>query len=171
MEKIKRATAIYTGGGQYLFYGELEKNCYLMGCDDWFIIVDTNPLIDNETFDESCYYKWQLKHLVKEIPEKDYQKTLDIVIDTILEGNTIPEWDNFSEEELEDLRTPKRTLTPAEYNKIIAEGVYEILKEKGMHLSFEEFWKGYEEDIKKKYEIKIKDRWEKLDSEIEIVKK
>ena len=97
MENIKQATAIYSGGGIYLYYAELKNENWIMGNDDWLIIVNTNPLVD----DESDYYEWQMEHLVEEISENDYQKVLNRILETIFDGKTIAEYNNYDIGELE----------------------------------------------------------------------
>lgn len=102
MEKINKATAVYSGGNIYLYYAEMENNQWIMGNDEWLIVVDTNPIVDEDTFFDSGYYEWQEKHLVKQIPEKDFHKVLNKVLETIFDGKTIKEYDNFSMDELEE---------------------------------------------------------------------
>lgn len=102
MEKITKATAVYSGGNIYLYYAELENKQWIMGNDDWLIVVDSNPIANDETFENSGYYEWQEEHLVKQIPEKDYQKVLNNILDTIFNGKSIEEYDNFSIGDLQD---------------------------------------------------------------------
>lgn len=101
MKNITKATAVYSGGGIYLYYAELENKQWIMGNDDFLIVVDTSPLADEKTYEESNYYEWQEEHLVKQIPEEDYQQTLNNIIKTILDGKTVKEYDNFSKGDLE----------------------------------------------------------------------
>lgn len=100
MENITKATAVYSGGNIYLYYAELENKQWIMGNDEWLIVVDTSPIANEQTFEDSGYYEWQEEHLVKQIPEKDFQKVLNNVLDTIFKGSTIKDYDNFSMEEL-----------------------------------------------------------------------
>lgn len=100
MENILRATAIYSGGNIYLYYAELDNGNWIMGDDDWLIVVNTNPLIDDETFEDSSYYEWQKEHLVEAISDKDYQKVLNNILEVIFAKKTIKEYDNFDEDEL-----------------------------------------------------------------------
>lgn len=102
MENITMATAVYSGGGIYLYYAELENKNWIMGNDDFLIVVNSNPLADGETYEDSQYIEWQEEHLVKEIPEKEYNKVLNNVLDVIFNGKTIKEYDNFSKGDLED---------------------------------------------------------------------
>ena len=100
MEKITKATAVYSGGNIYLYYAEMENKQWIMGNDEWLIVVNTNPIIDDETFYNSGYYEWQEEHLVKQIPEEQYQEVLNNILETIFKGESIEEYDNFSMDEL-----------------------------------------------------------------------
>ena len=102
MENITKATAVYSGGGIYLYYAEMENKQWVMGNDDWLIVVDTSPIADEQTFEDSGYYEWQEEHLVKQILEKDFQKVLNKILDTIFNGKSIKEYDNFSIGDLQD---------------------------------------------------------------------
>ena len=56
---IKSANAVYTGGGIWVFYGELEDgNFFLTDNDGYVALVDSDP----SDFDESLYYDWQEEH-------------------------------------------------------------------------------------------------------------
>ena len=102
MENIKRATAIYSGGGIYLYYGELEDGNWLMGDDgnECFVIVNTSPLANDETFEESGYLEWQEEHLVEWIHRRKFKEVLKSLVDVISKGKTIEECDNFLLSEL-----------------------------------------------------------------------
>lgn len=102
MENITKATAVYSGGNIYLYYAELENKQWIMGNDEWLIVVNTNPIADDETFENSGYYEWQMEHLVEEISEKYYQETLNKILETIFKGKTIIDYDNFLIGELKD---------------------------------------------------------------------
>lgn len=100
MEQFKRATAIYTGGGIYLYYAELDNGNWVFGDSYSLMVLNVNPLADDATFEMSMFEEWQREHLVKEIPEEEYQSTLNLLLDVIFKGNTIKEHDNFCKEEL-----------------------------------------------------------------------
>lgn len=100
MGKITRATAVYSGGNIYLYYAEMENKQWIMGNDEWLIVVNADPLVDEETFDNSCYYEWQEEHLVQQISDEQYQNILNEILETIFDGKTIKEYDNFSMDEL-----------------------------------------------------------------------
>ena len=98
---ITRGTAIYSGGGIYLYYAELTNGNWIMGDDDWLIIVNENPLEDDDTFEESGYEGWQREHLVRFITDDDFKEVLSKIVDAIKQGKTIEEYDNFDIDELE----------------------------------------------------------------------
>ena len=101
MENITKATAVYSGGNIYLYYAEMENKQWIMGNDDWLIVVNANPIADDETFENSGYCEWQEEHLVKQIPNEQYQDVLNKILETIFKGKTIVDYDNFSMGELE----------------------------------------------------------------------
>lgn len=62
--RIKNAHAVYTGGGIWLFYGEMTGGKFFLTDDDGnTLILNDSP----EDFDESLYPDWQEKHLFKEL--------------------------------------------------------------------------------------------------------
>jgi len=100
-DDIVKATAIYTSGGVYLYYAELKDGNWILGDGDFFSVVNTNPLKDQETFDDSGYIEWQQEHLVKEfVYDSEIQDVLHAILNVIFAGRTIPEWNNFAEPEL-----------------------------------------------------------------------
>lgn len=103
MEKmrIKRATAIYSGGGIYLYYAELKDGNWIMGDDDGLLIVNKSPFTSERDYEDSCYCEWQEKHLVKYINNEDLPAVRSEIIDTIFTGKTIGYEDNYSMSELE----------------------------------------------------------------------
>lgn len=102
---ILRATAIYSGGNIYLYYAELEDKNWLMGDDYSFIVVDTNPLKNAETFEESSYPEWQQEHLIEEISNDNHQEILNQIINVILKGELVKGWGNYSKTELKSRKT------------------------------------------------------------------
>lgn len=68
--KIQEVSAIYTGGGVYVYNGRLEDGNYFMTCDDCLesevLIVDSDP---NAT-EDSDYQEWQDAHKVASLHHK-----------------------------------------------------------------------------------------------------
>lgn len=68
--KIKYATAQYTGGGIYIYYGQLEDGSYFRGCDDWEWI----EICDTDTsMDAADYYEFYEEHRVCTLNGKEYE--------------------------------------------------------------------------------------------------
>ena len=69
--KIKHATAIYTGGGVYIYYGQLENGNYFRTCDGWDFIEICNS---DTSVEEADYPEFYDKHSIGTIAKKDYIK-------------------------------------------------------------------------------------------------
>ena len=68
---IKVANAVYTGGGIWLFYGELKNRKYFLTDDNGYTyLLDEDP----SNLDESSTYEWQEEHIIKEVTNKEDQK-------------------------------------------------------------------------------------------------
>lgn len=68
---IKNATAIYTGGGIYIYHGELENGLYFRTADEWNSISICNTDTSTEDADYSEFYD---KNQVDELQGDDYKK-------------------------------------------------------------------------------------------------
>lgn len=75
-QRIKSAEAIYTGGGQWEFAGELEDGSFFKAFDsDWYEV----HILDEDTrtnYDESCTFEWLTDHTIKTFCE-DETETLN----------------------------------------------------------------------------------------------
>jgi hypothetical protein len=81
--QIKKAEAVYTGGGIYLFYGELENGLHFL-TDDMgaTLVLDASA----ENFDESLYEDWQSAHQVEELTDEARRTAfVDILCDYLKE--------------------------------------------------------------------------------------
>ena len=74
--KIKTLEAVYTGGGIWIFWGELEDGHYFLTAHEgWTVILTESP----KDFDESLYEEWQEAHKVKDLENEElivFQKEL-----------------------------------------------------------------------------------------------
>ena len=70
--EIKMANAEYTGGGIYVFVGELTNGRYFM-MDNFMDIRIMNqfPSLDDE---DVWYDEWQEKHLIEDIEDEEERK-------------------------------------------------------------------------------------------------
>lgn len=78
---IKEAFAAYTGGGIWLFYGQLKNGNWFL-TDDFgaTLILDADP----SDLDESTYQEWQDEHKIKELSGKELEKFDDALLDKLL---------------------------------------------------------------------------------------
>lgn len=82
--KIKSATACYTGGGIYIYYGQLENGLYFRSTDFWDVIWICDSDTEAEEADYSEFYE---AHTVEEITNEDEHKAFfNAIISHILDG-------------------------------------------------------------------------------------
>lgn len=65
--KVANATATYTGGGIYLYTGQLDNKDYFFTADDYMdyvLLLDSDPYADMEN---CCYEEWQTLHKTGEL--------------------------------------------------------------------------------------------------------
>lgn len=67
---IKNAVAEYTGGGIYIYYGELENGLFFRACDDWESIEICNA--DTST-EEADYYEFYKEHTIESLGGSEYE--------------------------------------------------------------------------------------------------
>ena len=91
MESIAKATAIYTGGGIYLYVGQLADGTYFLTADDYMdyvLFLDTDPCT---CIDDCCYEQWQSHHRIGDYSKEKalaFKKlVLEWVITNAPEGN------------------------------------------------------------------------------------
>ena len=92
---IKTATADYTGGGIYIYYGELENGLYFRTADMWEYIAICDADTSTEEADYTEFYE---EHEVSDICGCDYENLFNEIILWILHNT--PEG-NYSIDELE----------------------------------------------------------------------
>ena len=81
-----KANAFYTGGGFYLYTGEILKGKYFLtdNEDDYTMISDADP----EEYLEECFYEeWFNKHRIGELIGGDHKANLLEAFDWILKNN------------------------------------------------------------------------------------
>ena len=76
MDKIIKATATYTGGGIYIYTGQLENGDYFMTNDDFLVYVEFYNAVPYEDLEESGNEIWQHEH---HLGEYSGQKALDFI--------------------------------------------------------------------------------------------
>lgn len=81
--QIKKATAYYTGGGIYIYRGQLTNGLYFSTCDTWESIALCDADADTEDADYNEFYE---AHMVQELTGKAYEKLFNKIIIWIIEN-------------------------------------------------------------------------------------
>ena len=98
--KIKTATACYTGGGIYIYYGQLETGLFFRAVDDWDVIYICDSNTEAEEAEYSEFYE---AHAVEEITGDNFKNFWNTMLSHILDGGAAHgRWSNFSPSELKD---------------------------------------------------------------------
>ena len=99
--KIKNATAIYTGGGIYIYYGELQNGLHFRTADEWLYIsicdAETGKY-DEDGFCDADFEEFYQEHEVDDVQGCDYENFFNDMILWILHNK--PDG-NYSTDELE----------------------------------------------------------------------
>lgn len=97
--EIKTASAVYTGGGIYIYYGQLESGLYFRAVDDWDVIWICDADTEAEEADYSEFYD---AHTVEELREEDFKTFWNAMLQHILDRKpTHGKWSNYSPDDLE----------------------------------------------------------------------
>lgn len=97
--KIKTATACYTGGGVYIYYGQLESGLYFRAVDDWDVIWICNADTEAEEADYSEFYD---AHTVEELTGENFKTFWNAMLTHIIGGGAAHgRWSNYSTSDLE----------------------------------------------------------------------
>lgn len=103
--KIRTATAVYTGGGIYIYYGQLESGLYFRACDECPEDEGYNPIYicnsDTEA-EEADYWEFYEKHMVEELRHESAIEFWNTMLHHIIDGKPAHgKWSNYSANELE----------------------------------------------------------------------
>ena len=84
--KIKSATACYTGGGIYIYWGRLESGHYFRAVDDWelIFICDDDTSIEN---DDANYDEFYEAHTIEELRGDDFVGFWNTMLDHIISND------------------------------------------------------------------------------------
>ena len=89
--RIKTATACYSGGGIYIYWGTLENGYYFRACDDWELIwiCDEDTSIENE---DASYQEFYDEHTIKEIRGDDFITFWNTMLNHIIGNDKSGNW-------------------------------------------------------------------------------
>lgn len=84
--KIKTATACYTGGGIYIYWGQLESGHHFRAADDWEMIwiCDADTSIDNEDANWPEFYD---EHTLEELHGDEFVTFWNTMLRHIIDSN------------------------------------------------------------------------------------
>ncbi len=95
-QNIKTATAIYTGGGIYIYYGQLTDDSYFRTCDDFDFI----SICDADTSsDDADYIEFYEVHEINTLINNNFKTAFNAILKWII--NNRPSG-NYSANELEN---------------------------------------------------------------------
>jgi len=98
--KIKTATACYTGGGIYIYYGQLESGLYFRAYDEWesVYICDSDTSAEEAEYDE--FYE---QHTVEELTEDAFKIFWNQILSHVINGGPpYDRWHNYLKSDLEE---------------------------------------------------------------------
>lgn len=96
--KIKTATACYTGGNIYIYYGQLENGLFFRTFDDSEAVYICNSDTESEEADHSEFYE---AHTVEELTGEKFRAFWNAMLTHILnKGKVHGEWLNYSPDDL-----------------------------------------------------------------------
>ncbi len=93
---IKTATAEYTGGGIYIYHGQLQDGNYFRTCDDWETIEICNA---DTSVEDANYIEFYEEHRVEILVEDGYRRFWNQMIHWIIQNQ--PDG-NYATNELEN---------------------------------------------------------------------
>ncbi len=97
--QIQTASAVYTGGNIYIYYGQLESGLYFRACDEMEAVYICDSDTEAEEADHGEFYD---AHMVEEITGNDYKDFWDAMLAHILDRKpTHGKWSNYSPDDLE----------------------------------------------------------------------
>lgn len=124
-KEIKTATAEYTGGGIYVYHGQLQDGNHFRTCDDW----ETIEICDADTgVEDANYIEFYEEHRVEILVEDGYRRFWNQMIQWIIQnqpdGNyATNELENRLLEELVEIKTYENQYeVPTEKEEVILIG-------------------------------------------------
>ncbi|MBQ6906222.1 MAG: hypothetical protein IJN75_04300 [Clostridia bacterium] len=97
---IKTATACYTGGGIYIYYGQLASGLYFRTDDESETIYICNADTSTEQADYSEFYE---QHTAEELNGENFKAFWNQMLFHVLNGGrAFDKWGNYSKSDLEN---------------------------------------------------------------------
>ena len=98
--EIKTATACYTGGGIYIYYGQLENGLYFRAYDEWEAVY----ICDSDTsVEEAEYDGFYEQHTTEELTGEAFKAFWNQMLSHVINGGpAFDRWSNYLKSDLED---------------------------------------------------------------------
>lgn len=81
--KIKSAAADYTGGGIYIYHGELENGLFFSTCDTWESVAICNKPTNTE---EAGWPEFYEQYMIEELLHNDYFEFWNMMLNWIIKN-------------------------------------------------------------------------------------
>ena len=96
---IKTATACYTGGGIYIYYGQLESGLYFRTCDDCEMVYICDSNTSTEEAEHSEFYE---QHTIEELTGEIFKAFWNQIILHVINGKpAFDKWNNYQKSDLD----------------------------------------------------------------------
>lgn len=104
--EIKTVSACYTGGGIYIYYGQLESGLYFMTNDD----IETIYICNADTSaEEAQYLEFYDRHTVEELAGEAFINFWNRMLSHVINGGpAYGRWSNYLKSDLEERIIPTR---------------------------------------------------------------
>ena len=98
MAVFKNVNAVYTGGGIWLFHGQLTSGEHFLTDDEGDVLILNESPAD---FDESLFVEWQDAHKVRELLDESERVTFcDRLADRLLRHNKTDDLGGITDREI-----------------------------------------------------------------------
>ena len=95
---IKTATACYTGGGIYIYYGQLESGLYFRTWDECETVYICNSDTSTEDAEYSEFYE---QHTTEELTKEAFKAFWNQILLHIIDGKPpFDKWSNYQKSDL-----------------------------------------------------------------------
>lgn len=96
---IKTATACYTGGGLYIYYGRLESGLYFRTWDECEAVYICDADTSTEEAEYSEFYE---QHTAEELAGEEYKAFFNKMLSHVLNGGrAFDKWSNYQKSDLQ----------------------------------------------------------------------
>ena len=97
---IKTATACYTGGGIYIYYGQLESGLYFRACDEFETVYICDA---NTSTEEAEYSEFYEQHTAEELAGEAFKTFWNQLLTHVINNKpAFDKWNNYQKSDLKN---------------------------------------------------------------------